>query len=80
MVYASAFLVRLERGGELFCGLAELFAMRFVEWIARGQRPGELGEDLRQKAIVQTNHRLAPILTGTHEPDGDAVHVGVSDE
>jgi len=26
------------------------------------------------------NHRLAPILTGTHQPDGDGVHIGVSVE
>ena len=54
--------------------------MLFVERIACGQRPGELGEDLRQKPIMQMDHRLTPILARPHQFDGDAVGVGVGVE
>src|SRR6516165_10368411 len=70
----------LKGGGELFCRVAELRAMRFVERIARGQRSGELGEDAREEPIVQMNHGLTPIFTRPHQSNGDAVRIGIGVE
>jgi hypothetical protein len=51
-----------------------------VERIARDQRSREFRENLRQKTIVQMNHRLTPIIARSHQLDGDVVGVGVGVE
>ena len=54
--------------------------MLLVERVARSQRFRELHEDFRQKTIIEMDHGLPPILTRPHQPDGDAIRVGVSIE
>src|SRR5271169_1187182 len=44
---ASALFSWLQRCRKLLCRLAELHAVLIIERIARGQRSGELGENLR---------------------------------
>ena len=54
--------------------------MLLVELRTRGQRFSELDENIRQEPVVQMHHRLAPILPRAHQPDGDAVVIGVGVE
>ena len=54
--------------------------MLFVERIARCQGSGKFGKHPCQEAIVEMYHHLASILAGTHQPDGDAVGIGVGVE
>ena len=51
--------------------------MRLVERRARSKRSRQFNENSREKAIMQMNHGLAPILARPHQPDGNAVRVGV---
>src|SRR5215469_9255430 len=80
LVPASARGARLQRPAELLSGLIQLGSVLFVELRTRGQRFGELDENVRQKPVVQMHHRLAPILSRSHQPDGDAVVIGIGIE
>jgi hypothetical protein len=51
-----------------------------VQRIAQSQRFRNLREDVRQQAIMQMHHRLAPILARPHQPDGNAIRIGVGVE
>jgi len=51
--------------------------MLVVEWLTRSQRPRQLAKDVREKAVVQMNHRFASILTRPHQPDHGIVGIGV---
>lgn len=51
--------------------------MLVVERFTHGQRPRELAENVREKAVMQVNHRLAPILARPHQPDHGIVGIGV---
>src|SRR5204862_631199 len=76
----SALRASIERGRKLFGRRAELAAMLLIEWVARGQRSRQLAENVREKPVMQVNHRLAPIFAGPHQPDRYAVGVGVGIE
>ena len=54
--------------------------MQLVERLTRSQRPRQLDEDVREKAVMQVNHRLAAILARPHQPDRDIVGIDISIE
>src|SRR6516162_1236936 len=70
----------LQRPAELLCGLVQLGSMLLVELRTRGQRFSQLDENVRQESVMHMNHHLAPILPRSHQPDGDAIVIGISIE
>ena len=68
---------RLQRPAELLRGLVQVGSMLVVELGTRGQRSGELDENVRQEPVMHMHHHLAPILARSHQPDGDAIVIGI---
>jgi hypothetical protein len=79
-VLALAVGPRLQRPAELLCGLVQLGSVLVVELGTRGQRFRHLDENVGQDPVMQMHHRLASILPRSHQPDGDAVIIGIGIE
>jgi hypothetical protein len=71
---------RLQRPAELLCGLVQLSSVLVVELGTRGQRFSQLDENVGQELVMHMHHHLAPILPRPHQPDGDAIVIGIGSE